>query len=582
MRQENFSYKEAEACYYEVTRIIKGPSSEWSVTKEGNALIAPERTAENYEIVPHHEALNPANIGKEERGKAIAEYHKAVTGRSARMNGQEKQLSKAVGVIITLPRNYLKVDYDLTEEEYAAIAHKVERDDKKDVESAYYKSAMNKHQEHKYSEEEKKEIRKFFETAFKAWLKVAGIREQDALYAVVHMDETFPHLHIMALPTYVKENGEITFSTDKYNNRRTHYYDTFHTDMIQEMARYGIDASGLLNGATEGRGFRPADFSREQRKEGVCQALELSMLKQYKEKVLLATEAAEVDMMIKQNACQVLFENIAQMEEQNLEVKYNRTKLLAETKTLADEIEEKKTELVMMDGEIAMGQKQLLEIEKKRSEMMGITEKEMKKYRKELQGARKTGERPNISQYEYERLLDSAMTREEIDRKREELEEERRNFERLVAERAREMLPEELKQARKDKEYCDFWFSKAEILDACENELARRMDLLIEREKEVTQREGALEEVVEVRAQILFWEMKEKFFKMVVDAIIKLKNAITKVLGDILAFGIRERVNVALNQEIDRFIEDLDGMCHEIADGTEGIAPEEWDIVDEE
>ena len=582
MRQEKFSYKEAEACYYEVTRIIKGPSSEWSVTKEGNALIAPERTADNYEIVPHHEALNPANIGKEERGKAIAEYHKAVTGRSARMNGQEKQLSKAVGVIITLPRNYLKVDYDLTEEEYAAIAHKVERDDKKDVESAYYKSAMNKHQEHKYSEEEKKEIRKFFETAFKAWLKVAGIREQDVLYAVVHMDETFPHLHIMALPTYIKENGEVTFSTDKYNNKRTHYYDTFHTDMIREMARYGIDASGLLNGATEGRGFRPADFSREQREEGVCQALELSMLKQYKEKVLLATEAAEVDMMIKQNACQLLSESMEQMEAQSLEVKNNRTKLLEEKESLAEIIEGKRSELVMVKGEITLGQRKLSEITKKHSELLGITEKDLKKHRKELQRVQKTGDRPNITRYEYERLLDSAMIREEVDRKREELEEDRRNFEQMVAERAREMFPEELKQARKDKEYCDFWLPKAEILDTCENELARRMDLLIEREKEVTQREGALEEVVEVRAQTLFREMKEKFFKVVIDTITKLKDAITKVLGHFLAFEIRDRVNGAINQEIDRFVENMDGMCHEKTDGTEGIAPEEWDIVDEE
>lgn len=582
MRQENFPYKEAEACYYEVTRIIKGPSSEWSVTKEGNALIAPERTAENYEIVPHHEALNPANIGKERRGKAIAEYHKAVTGRSARMNGQEKQLSKAVGVIITLPRNYLTVDYDLTEEEYAAIAHKVERGDKKDVESAYYKSAMNKHQEHKYSEEEKKEIRKFFETAFKAWLKVAGIREQDVLYAVVHMDETFPHLHIMALPTYVKENGEITFSTDKYNNRRTHYYDTFHTDMIREMARYGIDASGLLNGATEGRGFRPADFSREQREEGVRQALELSILKHQKEEVLQATEAAEVDMMIKQNACQVMSENLELIEEQVLKVKNRRTKLLAEKEILVGEVEAKKSELVMMDGEITMGKRELSEIVRKHSEVMGITEKELKKHQKELQRVRKTGERPNILQYEYERLLNTVRIREELAQEREKLEEDRKNIDRIVAERAREMFPEELKQAKKDKEYCDFWLPKAEILDTCENELARRMDLLIEREKEVTQREGALEEVVEVRAQILLREMKEKFFKMVVDAIIKLKNAITKVLGDILAFEIRERVNGAINQEIDRFVENLDGMCHEKADGTEGIAPEEWDIVDEE
>lgn len=581
MRQENFPYKEAEACYYEVTRIIIGPSSEWSVTKEGNALIDPERTADNYEIVPHHEALNPANIGKEERGKAIAEYHKAVTGRSARMNGQEKQLSKAVGVIITLPRNYLTVDYDLTEEEYAAIAHKVERGDKKDVESAYYKSAMNKHQEHKYSEGEKKEIRKFFDTAFKAWLKVAGIREQDVLYAVVHMDETFPHLHIMALPTYVKENGEITFSTDKYNNRRTHYYDTFHTDMIREMARYGIDASGLLNGVTEGRGFRPADFSREQREEGVLQALELSMLKQYKEKVLLATEAVEVDMMIKQSACQGLVESMEQIDSQALEVKNNREKLLTEEQTLVESIEAKKLEFDMVKGEIAMGRKELSEIAKMRSEETGITEKELKKHRKELQRVQKTGGRPNITQYEYEKLVNTAQAREEIDRKREELEEERRNFEQMVTQRAREMFPEELKQAKKDKEYCDYWLSRAELLETYEAELVERTETIEARENEVVRHEQALEESVEKRAQELFRQMKELFFRMVMDAVVRLKSAITKVLGGFLAYELRNRVSHAIEQEVDLLKKEIDNLCHERGDGMDVSSSAEWDIGDE-
>lgn len=323
MRQDNFSYRVAEACFYEVMRIIKGPASDWSVAKEGNALINPERTADNYELVPHHEALNPANIGKEERGKAIAAYHKAVTGRSARMNGQEKQLSKAVGLIVSLPRTYLTIDYGLTEEEYAAIAHRIECDGKEEPDSFYYKSAMKKIRDYRYSEEEKKKIREFFEVAFESWLIVAGIRRQDVLYAVVHMDESFPHLHIMALPTCIKESGEITFSADKYNYRRTHYYDTLHTDMIREMTDRGIEAGGLLNGTTKGKGFRSIDYTREQREEGVRQALELLILKQHKEKVLQATEAAKVDWMIQQNACQVMSENMELLEELK-QVKENR------------------------------------------------------------------------------------------------------------------------------------------------------------------------------------------------------------------------------------------------------------------
>lgn len=55
--------------------------------------------------------------------------------------------------------------------------------------------------------------------------------------------------------------------------------------------------------------------------------------------------------------------------------------------------------------------------------------------------------------YQYERLVNALLLTEELAREREKLEEERKNFDRLVAERTREMFPEELKQARKDKEF---------------------------------------------------------------------------------------------------------------------------------
>lgn len=141
---------------------------------------------------------------------------------------------------------------------------------------------MDKMKNHKFTEEEKHKIKEFFMAALKAWQKVAGIRDQDLLYSVVHLDESYPHLHISALPT-IEVKGEITYSTSKYNNYLTHYFDKLHTNVIEEMAKQNnIDASGLLNGATKGKGFKPADFSHKLRMEGVRFAIETSIIRQSK------------------------------------------------------------------------------------------------------------------------------------------------------------------------------------------------------------------------------------------------------------------------------------------------------------
>ena len=82
MKQVNLSYAKADRCYYEAIRINKGTSSEWSKDKEGNALIDTSKTELNYELIPHHQALNPSNFRKHNRGLGIADYHKSVTGRT--------------------------------------------------------------------------------------------------------------------------------------------------------------------------------------------------------------------------------------------------------------------------------------------------------------------------------------------------------------------------------------------------------------------------------------------------------------------------------------------------------------------
>lgn len=46
----------------------------------------------------------------------------------------------------------------------------------------------------------------FFEAASKAMMIAAGIKEDDVLYAVVHMDESTPHMHFAFLPSsYVRD-----------------------------------------------------------------------------------------------------------------------------------------------------------------------------------------------------------------------------------------------------------------------------------------------------------------------------------------------------------------------------------------
>ena len=279
MNQRNFTYAEAESCYYEEERISTGSTSEYSSGKEGNALIDPSKTHLNVDLIPHHPALNPDDYHKHHRGLGIAEYHKQVTGRTARMHGDKKQLSKAVGCIITLPRDYLKLKYNLTDEEYIAIERYVESGSHKKPKSKAFMSAMEKISQYSFNENELRLIIEFLSSAFRQWQKNAGIRDEDILFAKIHFDETWPHIHIMALPTVEKEvinieTGEaetmITYSTSKFNNAQTHYFDRLHENIIRGMLiEDGIDASGLLNGATKGKGYTPADFNHNQREEGV-------------------------------------------------------------------------------------------------------------------------------------------------------------------------------------------------------------------------------------------------------------------------------------------------------------------------
>ncbi len=282
MKQINISLAKVAGCFREVMRINKAEKTEndapeYTVYNEGNALIDPKKTPSNYELIPPHPALNPSKASTED-GKGLAEYVKSVTGRYPRMHGQEKQLSKAVGVIITLPRDYIVKDHELTNKQFAGLMRYLESGCKTRQDDQIIKDIHETLSNTEYSRDELERIKKFFKSALRAWQINAGIRDEDMLYAVVHMDETFPHLHIMALPSLEKEilnkdtgRTEIkhTFSTDKFNNRRTHYFDRLHQNIIDLMREDGIDASSLLNGATQEIEYNPNTLSRNERKKSV-------------------------------------------------------------------------------------------------------------------------------------------------------------------------------------------------------------------------------------------------------------------------------------------------------------------------
>ena len=325
MHLSKMTYAQVESCFYEASRVYimnfledisNLPKSEqqeaikyyhteqqsrqkqmqWSKEKESNSLIDITKTPLNYEIVPHHVCLNPddafkkpyrknkkqKNIDTEQddtrlkRGQNIADHHKAVTGRAARMNGPENQLSKAEGCIITLPRNYIPKNIGITEKEYEEINKYLSSyedgcydsliSQSKDLQNAIAKFNEKK----EFTPKEHQRIKAFFSAAHNSFLKVTNTRPEDVLYSIVHLDETFPHLHIMVLPGCIsRDTGKFTYSMSKFDKKNFDMRQ-FHQNMITSMkADYEIDASGLLNGSTAKKMFLPSDLSKHEREQSV-------------------------------------------------------------------------------------------------------------------------------------------------------------------------------------------------------------------------------------------------------------------------------------------------------------------------
>lgn len=562
MRQINMSYARAEACFYEAMRIIKG-ASEWTAEKEGNALIDPERTPDNFEVMPHHSALNPSVAGKNNRGQGIAEYHKSVTGRGARMNGQEDQLSKAIGCIATLPKDYLAIDYGLTEKEYLAVAHHIENEETNEPNSLYYHSAMEKVRNYRYTAEEKEKMKVFFAAFLKAWMKVADIRTEDLLFAVVHLDETFPHIHVMALPTIQDpETGKVTFSTSKYNNRVTHYYDTLHTRVIQEMAVLDIDGSGLLNGATKERSFNPADFNRDEREKGTKINIENIILQKRNEMLKEAKEYAEADFLWAESQMDDKEAELSEIEEKKQETSDDVSILSSVVKSARQEVDFLRAEREEIADQINEYRKEMY------SET--LSEKEFKQRQKELLKACQKGKTVVLQPEEYERLLHNDLLASNLRRREEMLQEDKKNLKKKIQEGISKRFPEELQKIAEEKEYwltySQEWEQYAEetnerVLAVNEKEivLAQKEQEINEREENLLQKEKDLDLQIERYAEEKFQQKKLMFLEKVKALVHLLISAIVEILTLLIPIPFKH----LLEPKVMEFMDDLESIFSE-------------------
>ncbi len=146
---QQYSLPQICGLFDEAMRTIPG-YDKYDPSKEVKALIDYEKTKDNYAI-----KINDCmRHKKDEKNKSrkLRQLLEEKTGRTARKD------AVACSIIFTMPEDY-------------------EGDPKK-----------------------------FFEAASKALMIAAGIKEDDVLYAVVHMDESQPHIHFAFLPTsYVRD-----------------------------------------------------------------------------------------------------------------------------------------------------------------------------------------------------------------------------------------------------------------------------------------------------------------------------------------------------------------------------------------
>jgi len=184
------SFKTAISFWKEAIRELPGYQPEVDDGVERKALLNKEKTFLN-KVMVAQECMKNSTDNKNQI-QQMSDYYYARYGK------QPKKNTRIMAFFMAMPRDYITADYGLTGDEYKALC--TELAGKPGVDWKVLKNAQEKILSRTYTESELERIYDFFEKAVPVICKVLGIRTEDVLYAVVHMDESFAHIHIAAFP----------------------------------------------------------------------------------------------------------------------------------------------------------------------------------------------------------------------------------------------------------------------------------------------------------------------------------------------------------------------------------------------
>lgn len=333
------------------------------------------------------------------RGQGIADYHNSQVKsklNKARMTGSDKQLSKAMGFIITLPKDYIQgIIPDLSDHEYEYLVTKLEAEQNHQpfkTDEVYETSLNMKFCKHEWTEEEMEKAKKFLLAGKDSVLEEMGIREEDVLFYAIHFDESFPHIHCMALPTcektyeediyskkqkkdgtytllHKKGETDISYGVGKYYAERDKdgeyvFFKNFHQNVVDRMEEKGYDAEGLVNGVTSEKCFDPSTMNQDQRKQSVRKAMEILALQKKLKEIEAEKNALEADKVAmqeefdeKQSSMQQRLDELREQRDtartEVQSIKQEKAKAQEELEQAKDLLEEKQLELDEQVAKIA-------------------------------------------------------------------------------------------------------------------------------------------------------------------------------------------------------------------------------------
>ena len=184
------SFKTAISFWKEAIRELPGYQPEVDDGVERKALLNKEKTFMNKVLVAQECMKNSGN--NKNQIQQLADYY------CDRYGKQPKKNTRIMAFFMAMPRDYIAADFGLTGDEYKALC--TELAGKPGIDWKVLKNAQEKILSRTYTESELERIYDFFEKAVPVICKVLGIKTEDVLYAVVHMDESFCHIHIAAFP----------------------------------------------------------------------------------------------------------------------------------------------------------------------------------------------------------------------------------------------------------------------------------------------------------------------------------------------------------------------------------------------